>query len=655
MIVAYYAAQIVDFLRASDEQVLGALAQHHQHVLEHQQRNAWIEQIRYLRQVLTVVPEGFLFLEFSIPRVGKRADAVVIHGAAVYVLEFKVGSKGFDRTGLDQVHDYALDLKNFHAGSHDRGIVPVLIATKAETPTYEMIWAADGVATPVLIGWTGLATVFHHSLPQTVAQTPLQAAEWAASGYRPTPTIIEAAEALYRQHAVIEITRSDAGAKNLKETASCIAKIIEASKKENKKSICFVTGVPGAGKTLAGLNIAALRKQGHQDEHAVFLSGNGALVDVLREALIRDHVQRENCKKKDAERSVRQFIQNIHHFRDHYVDTAEVPFEKVVVFDEAQRAWDRDQASKFMQAKRGYADFDMSEPEFLISVMDRHPEWCTVICLIGGGQEINTGEAGLSEWLSALRHRFPQWAVYASTVLADPHYTLDDPVKVLLSHDDVRKLSDLHLSVSLRSFRAEQLSAFVNVVLDGTPQAAAQIYQDLGNRYPIAITRDLTIARTWVRGKARGNERYGLLASSGALRLRPEGVHVKAAIDPANWFLNPKGDVRASYALEEVATQFDVQGLELDWAVVCWDLDVRQTADAWAVHRFSGTKWQSVADPLRRRYLLNTYRVLMTRARQGFVLFVPKGDVNDPTRPAAAYDAVYDTLRACGIPEVEGV
>lgn len=655
MIVAYYAAQTVDFLRASDEQVLGALAQHHQHALEHQQRNAWMQEIRYLRQVLAVVPDGFLFLEFSIPRVGKRADAVVIHGAAVYVLEFKVGSKSFDRYALDQVHDYALDLKNFHAGSHDRAIVPVLIATEAKTPTHDMVWAADGVATPVLIGRDGLAAVFDQSLPQTVTQVPLLAAEWATSGYRPTPTIIEAAEALYRQHAVVEIARSDAGAKNLQETAHCIAQVIEASKRDSKKSICFVTGVPGAGKTLAGLNIATLRKQGHQDEHAVFLSGNGALVDVLREALTRDQVSRENCKKTDAERPVRQFIQNIHHFRDLYVDTVEIPFEKVVVFDEAQRAWNRDQASKFMQTKRGHADFNMSEPEFLISVMDRHPEWCTVICLIGGGQEINTGEAGLSEWLSALRHRFPHWAVYASTVLADPHYALDDPAKALLSHDDVQKLSDLHLSVSLRSFRAEQLSAFVSEVLDGTPQAAAQIYHDLGNRYPIAITRDLAVARTWVRSKARGSERYGMLASSGALRLRPEGVHVKAAIDPANWFLNPKGDVRASCALEEVATQFDVQGLELDWAVVCWDLDVRRTADAWAVHRFSGTKWQAVADPLRRRYLLNTYRVLMTRARQGFVLFVPKGDPDDPSRPPAAYDALYATLRACGIPDVVGV
>lgn len=655
MKVAYYAAPIADFLRASTEQVLGALAQYHHHALEHEQRNAWIEEIHYLQKALPVIPDGFLFLEFSIPRVGKRADAVVVLGATVYVLEFKVGSQHFDRQALDQVHDYALDLKNFHAGSHHCAVVPVLIATKAETPVNVLSWAADGVAAPTQIGRDGLATIFDPPLPRGVAQVPLLAEGWANSGYRPTPTIIEAAEALYRNHEVKEITRSDSGAKNLQETAQCISQIIEVSKKNKSKSICFVTGVPGAGKTLAGLNVAALRKQRHQDEHAVFLSGNGALVDVLREALTRDQVEREKCKKKEAERSVRQFIQNIHHFRDEYVRSLQAPFEKVVVFDEAQRAWDRDQASKFMQTKRGHIDFDMSEPEFLINVMDRHPEWCTVICLIGGGQEINTGEAGLSEWLLALRDRFPHWDVYASTVLTDVHYALDDAAKALLNHDDVQKLPDLHLSVSLRSFRAEQLSAFVSEVLEGTPQAAAQIYQSLRSRYPIAVTRDLSAAREWVRAAARGSERYGLLASSGALRLRPDGVHVKAAIDPAHWFLNPKGDVRASYALEDAGTQFDVQGLELDWAVVCWDLDVRRTAGAWAFHRFSGTAWQIVADPLRRRYLLNTYRVLMTRARQGFVLFVPKGDEKDPTRPPAAYDALYETFRACGIPDVEGV
>ena len=424
---------------------------------------------------------------------------------------------------------------------------------------------------------------------------------------------------------------------------------VEASKRGVRKSICFITGVPGAGKTLAGLNIAAKRAERHEDEHAVFLSGNGPLVDVLREALARDQVAREGIRKSDASRAVRRFVQNIHHFRDHYLDSSEVPFEKVVVFDEAQRAWTVEQAAKFMQNRRGHVDFDMSEPEFLISVMDRHPDWCTVVCLIGGGQEINTGEAGLIEWLSALQKSFPTWEVHASSLLEDRHYTVDANAADMLAAPRIQKHSDLHLSVSMRSFRAEQLSAFVSQVLDGDADSAKQTLKQLKGRYPIVATRSLEDAKTWLQTRARGSERYGLVASSGAYRLRPEGIHVKAKIDPPNWFLNDRSDVRSSYYLEEVATQFDIQGLELDWAGVCWDADLRWVDSGWQFHNFKGTRWQQVRDETKRLYLLNAYRVLLTRARQGMVVFVPTGENRDPTRPAKYYDGTLKFLEECGL------
>ncbi|NOC91926.1 DUF2075 domain-containing protein [Ruegeria sp. HKCCD6604] len=649
---SYFFSSVADFLYASDDAILGELTRAHHHALEHQQRDAWIKQITILKDQLKADRTGYIFLEFSIPRMGKRADVVLVRNGMVFVIEFKVGSATFDRYATDQVHDYALDLKNFHLGSHTLAIVPILVATRAQATPTETRWADDLVAAPVLVGGMGLGAALTLEGPQGAPADEVDVSSWRASGYRPTPTIIEAAEALYRDHSVDEISRSDAGAINLKATSDRIAEIIESSKRANRKSICFVTGVPGAGKTLAGLNIASKRAQRHEDEHAVFLSGNGPLVDVLREALARDQVTRDGIKKSDALRSVRQFIQNIHHFRDHYVGSDEVPFEKVVVFDEAQRAWTSDQASKFMQTKRGQTDFDMSEPEFLISVMDRRQDWCTIVCLIGGGQEINTGEAGLSEWLTALKTRFSNWDVHASDLLSDRHYTADRTAIEMLSAPHIQKHHDLHLSVSMRSFRAEQLSAFVSYILDGNADGARATLDQLRDRYPVAITRDLNLARNWLRNHARGTERYGLVASSGALRLRPEGIHVKSSIDPASWFLNEKTDVRSSYYLEEVATQFDVQGLELDWAGVCWDADLRRVEDEWQFHAFKGTKWQNVRDQTKRSYLLNAYRVLLTRARQGFVIFVPYGELTDLTRPPAFYDETYAYLLQCGIPEI---
>ncbi len=650
---AYYEASFQDFCAESASAILGKLAAHHQHDLEHPQRNAWITQVEYLQTELAHFPDGHIFFEFVIPRMGKRADCLVLLNGAVFVVEFKVGSSNFDRHAIEQVIDYALDLKNFHEGSHDATIIPVLIATNAPEQDLKITLEQDYVAAPIHIGKSGLGDLFSQA-SEIPRRKSVKVAPWRNTGYRPTPTIIEAAQALYKSHNVNEISRSDAGAKNLQATSNLIADVIEQSKKDGKKSICFVTGVPGAGKTLAGLNIAASRADRHENENAVFLSGNGPLVTVMREALARDKVEQgklsgEKISKKDAEREVSLFVQNIHHFRDHYLNDTDEPFEHVVVFDEAQRAWTTEQASKFMKAKRGLDDFNQSEPEFLIGVMDRHTHWCTIICLIGGGQEINTGEAGLGEWLRALETRFPEWEVHASTLLEDPHYPVSHNAVELLSSPKVAQHEDLHLSVSMRSFRAESLSSFVSTVLDGDASAAASIMQNLTNCYPIFLTRDLATARKWLHSKARGSERTGLVASSGAHRLRPEGIHIKSAIDPKSWFLNDSEDVRSSYYLEDVATEFDIQGLELDWVGMCWGADLRFTPDSWSFNAFKGSKWQSVRKPTRQLYLINAYRVLLTRARQGMVIFVPHGDALDKTRPPEYYDATYRYLRSCGI------
>jgi hypothetical protein len=645
---AYYHAPIALFCADDEDRILGILAGHHHHDLDIQQRFAWVQQIAILRTALSGLA-GEVLLECLIPRMGKRADAVILVGDNVLVLEFKVNAREHGRDALLQVEDYALDLKNFHAGSHNAHVVPISVATHARAVPFQVpLFADDHVALPLRANGWDLGDMIR-LLARQHSFAPLDHAAWCAAGYQPTPTIVEAAQTLYRTHSVEDISRSDAGAKNLQETSASVSTVIDAARAHGDKAICFITGVPGSGKTLAGLNIATRRSEEHRDEHAVFLSGNGPLVDVLREALARDKHERERVSKATAHREVRSFIQNIHHFRDHYVGTADIPVEKVVIFDEAQRAWTRQQASAFMQRKRGQATFDMSEPEFLIGAMDRHQDWCVIVCLVGGGQEINTGEAGISEWIRALEDRFPHWRVHVSPRIALPEYGADLPVQRFLASTRVQPDEHLHLAVSLRSFRAEALSDFIGHIVDNDPDAAGATYDRIRAAYPIYLTRDLPQARAWLRRTARGSERFGLIASSGAQRLRPIGIHIKAPIDPPNWFLNPPSDVRSAYYLEEVASEFDVQGLELDWAGVIWDGDFHHDGTAWVHQAFKGSKWQSVNDATRRLYLKNAYRVILTRARQGIVITVPEGDPADPTRHDRFYDGTFAFLRRCGL------
>jgi len=649
---AYYTANRDKFYSDTADQILGELARRHNFTLEMTQKGAWLHQIEIMRDILKNIADFTVFFEFSIPRMGKRVDVILTIGDLIFVIEFKVGSHGFERQAIEQVEDYALDLKNFHEGSHNLSIYPVLIPTNASASSnVQLELALDQVGKPLLLCKNDAGEIIA-SIASNWSKPDFDAEVWAATGYRPTPTIIEAARSLYANHDVKDITRSDAGALNLTNTQEAISQIIENSRLMGRKSICFVTGVPGAGKTLAGLNVATQRRNSDKTEHATFLSGNGPLVDVLREALTRDQHEREGGTKKNAERKVRNFIQNIHKFRDEYAHNSHAPSDHVVIFDEAQRAWTKAQASKFMQSKRNIADFDMSEPEFLLSVMDRHCDWCTVVCLVGGGQEINVGEAGLSEWMGAIKQKFSHWNIHASDQIVQPDYDLNDEAVEFISRDYVKLEEALHLSVSMRSFRAESLSEFVSHLLNNNLTEAKIAHEKIQDNYPIYVTRRLKDARAWLRTKARGSERFGLIASSGANRLRPEGLNLSAGITPANWFLNDRDDVRSSYYLEEVASEFDIQGLELDWGGVCWDANLRHNNGQWTYYDFKGTKWQNVNDNFRRLYLKNAYRVLLTRARQGMVLFIPKGDDSDPTRPCAYYDQTFEYLKNCGLREL---
>jgi hypothetical protein len=653
-----YKAQASEFIKVAEDEVLGQLTNQHKfRQLEQQQINAWRRQIKELKSALKDFPEATLLLEFEIPRIGKRVDAILILNGSIYVLEYKVGAKTYDSSAIDQAYDYALDLKNFHKASHHLTIVPILIATDAVDVDMNLSVDDDGVAYPLLSNSDNLSSVIGE-VANLLPFNQIDSDAWIHSSYHPTPTIVEAAQALYKGHKVADISRSDAGAINLTKTCSHVSKLIDDAKANKKKVICLITGAPGAGKSLAGLNIATERMRYLENEHAVFLSGNGPLVAVLREALIQDQLaddaslpKEERIKRKGAEQNASAFIQNIHHFRDDNLASTDAPVEKVVIFDEAQRAWNKEQASSFMKRKRGQDDFSMSEPDFLLSVMNRHKDWCVVVCLIGGGQEINTGEAGISEWITALKENYRDWEIHFSDEIFKSDYALDREWLHDQGNLNIHMDPDLHLAVSLRSFRAEKLSAFVGEIISGNHEIASEIKKQLPN-YPIYLTRDLSKAKAALRGWARGSERIGLVASSNAIRLKPEGIFVKGEIDPTYWFLKNKNDIRSSHYLEDVATEFDVQGLEIDWVGVCWDANFRIENGKWVTYNFSGSKWQSVRDLERQKYIANSYRVLLTRGRQGMVVFVPEGDSADATRPPEFYDGTYKFLKDCGIEEI---
>lgn len=652
---AWYGAGIPEFLHTEPEQVIGCLLKNSGFAVLPTQRDAWLTQLTLLRQSLDGIA-GSLFLEFSIPRMGRRIDAVIIIGPVVLAVEFKVGEGTFDRAAIEQTWDYALDLKNFHEASHTVSIVPVLVATEADSQApAQLVADSDLVYRPVRIGSGGLRAVVELAV-RTITGANIDVNKWPRASYRPTPTIIEAARALYAQHSVEAIARHDAGADNLRLTSSRIDELVDQAMVERRKVICFVTGVPGAGKTLVGLNVATRhRRELHQPTHAVFLSGNGPLVAVLREALTRDEVERrkktgDKVRKGQVAESVKAFIQNVHHFRDDGLIEAGPPIEHVVIFDEAQRAWNLQQTRNFMQRKKKRPGFSQSEPEFLISYMDRHRDWAVIICLVGGGQEINTGEAGIDTWLEAIQLKFPHWHMHISSRLTDSEYAAGQVLEKVREQSNVHLDDSLHLAVSMRSFRAENVSAFVKALLDCKKEAAKDCFAKLASRYPILLTRDLGRAKEWVRQQARGSERYGLVASSKAQRLKPHAIDIRVDVDPVQWFLNNRDDTRSSFYLEDAATEFQVQGLELDWTCVTWDGDLRFDGAGWNYHDFRGSRWCNVAKPENRNYLRNAYRVLLTRARQGMVIFIPPGDSTDPTRSPECYDSTFKYLSGLGIP-----
>ena len=650
---AYYSARIREFVVEKPETLLGKLMVSDEFSTTDLQKNAWRKEIDILQDQLRSVENGDIAFEYTIPRMGHRIDVVCIIHGLIFLLEFKVGDSEYRKSTADQVMDYALDLKYFHELSADRYIIPISIPTEAPSVCNEVSFMEDKISNVLKCTKDNIGLTIN-SVLSSVQDQDLSIADWINSRYAPTPTIIEAAQAMYRNHSVKDISRNDAGAHNLTATTETINQIIDDCKRNHKKAICFVTGVPGAGKTLAGLNIANERHNFDADEHAVFLSGNGPLVDILQAALAKDRSSRMGITIAEAKKETKSFIQIIHRFRYEALTTNNPPAEKVAIFDEAQRAWNEESLTDFMKRKKGVDAFNQSEPEFLIRIMDRHQDWAVIVCLVGGGQEIYNGEAGIIDWFRALQKKFRNWHIYLSDKITDSEYVGNSLIEELLTGCSYSLRPALHLGVSLRSFRSEKLAEFVKLLLDNEPSAAAAVYSELSIHYPIILTRDLDKAKEWIRKKARGTERYGLLASSEGKRLRGIGIWVPSVINHVGWFLNEKDNVDSSYFLEVAASEFKVQGLEIDYSILAWDADLRRSGKGFDYFKFRGTRWNHVNNMQQQKYLKNAYRVLMTRARQGMIIFVPSGTdpEDDPTRDSAYYDDIYKYLRSCGIKEL---
>lgn len=652
----FYSDSVADFLAKTPQDILGAINAAAL-AAEAAQEIAWLAQINILQSELSsFAGRGTIFFEFSVPRIGKRIDVVLVLESVVFVIEFKVGEDLFRRAAIEQVWDYALDLKNFHETSHNARIAPVLVATAATSRPVRLQFSPrdDDVLNPVLVAPAQIAYALREILGIPVA-TPTDPAHWQEGRYYPTPTIIEAARALYAGHSVQEISTRGAEAKNVSETSDAVIALVHEARRRQKKVVCFVTGVPGAGKTLVGLNISAT-PLADEEGKAVYLSGNGPLVKVLQEALATDRFQslygtKQAISKSEARRAVASFIQNVHHFRDAYIEDKTPPHNHISIFDEAQRAWSRAETERFMKEKKGIGRFGMSEPEFLISCMDRH-DWAVIVCLVGGGQEINRGEAGISGWIDALVEKFPHWHVSVSPELTDSEYSAGAALQALRKRGNFAEDRALHLATSMRSFRAAGLSALIKSLLDLDSEGSKRLLQELNGRYPLVLTRSLAVAKDWIRQQARGSERFGMMVSSQAQRLKPLAIDVRVATNPVHWFLKGPDDVRSSLYLEDAATEFDVQGLELDWGCVVWDADFRYGAAGWQHHSFVGNRWIRINKEERRTYLKNAYRVLLTRARQGMVIVVPEGAgvEEDATRARGYYDSTYQYLRSLGLP-----
>lgn len=658
---ALYCAPLGAFVATDRERLLGVLT----HGLAQEGFDtttsntfSWHQEIQDLqeafRELASRAPDAeswAVLLEYVLPVVGLRIDCILLAGDIIYVIEYKGGASTTSRAALQQAQDYASNLADFHEESRKHMAIPIALGHfKTEIGKNETVPTHGAAVSPT--GLPALILEIQQACANRVA--PLDPDRWQNSRYFPVPTIIEAASAIYEDHDVKDLAFSRSGTDNLGKTQLAIINAIRDARQRQTKTLILVTGVPGAGKTLAGLNAVQTltRTLDLSTEQAGFLSGNAPLVKVLQTALKRS----AGSAARGRARSVNSRIREMHRFvRDTYADDRP-PANRLIVFDEAQRAWTAQRNLKLFGR-------DASEPEMILDIMGRHEGWAAVVALVGGGQEIHAGEAGLAAWGEALRTRL-NWEVLTSpealdggTSVAGSRLFRAAPPESLVctSHPD------LHLAISKRSFETEVTAAWVNAFLRSDNHLAASLAT---KGLPIFVTRDIARARRWLRQGAVGRKRAGLVASSGAVRLRAEGVEAPSfdfmrGVDYVRWFLEPAGDYRSSNQLEVAMSEFEMQGLELDLVGLIWGGDLVYRSGRLMARRLRGLKWEQAppttldsADDLSSR-IMNKYRVLLTRFRKGMVIVVPRGSSEDQTRSEEDFNGIYNYLLACGVPQIE--
>ncbi len=660
---SFYRSNVSEFLAISDGEILARLSTEYArrgYTSQYtDQTLTWERDIRHLRQVLAYCMEkdshagnwGVL-LEFSIPRKEMRIDAVLLIHDEIVILEAKSGADFFQ--ARRQIQEYALLLHYFHKSSADRRIVPVIVSPEAGEPDldalnqYELFpqLATYWIGKVIHTAWATLPIVLDAVAKRNTNQIKIM--EWDESPYYPVPSIIEAAIALKSGLSIREIAHCEASEHEIGTVRHAIQCYVNQARSEGQHTICFLTGVPGSGKTLVGLSLAHSHENQANAIH--FMSGNGPLVKVLQH-LFTQESRKQGSNAINARIEARTLIENIHVFARNYMDDdRREPSNHAIIFDEAQRAWNRAQNKKKFNR-------DYSEPEMLLSIMERHQNWAAVIALVGGGQEINDGEAGLEEWGRAIAQSSKQWTIYASPEVLEGgpstagHRLFDGATRQL----EVRTNPELHLRTSNRSLRAERLATWVNHVLEGNANEAAGLR--IADRFPIFLSRDLNQTRAKLREQGIGPVRYGLVGSSAAARLRSEGLEPNSTFHAGypweQWYLASESDLRSSFQCEVFATEFEIQGLELDWIGLCWGGDlVWAESRGWQLRKLlSGPndRWISIKKEDKRIFRKNAYRVLLTRARQGMIIFVPKGNAQDTTNNPNEFQSTADFLQSCGV------
>lgn len=650
---SFYSATVPRFLSAASDQIIGQLTS--RHVVFHgsaqaEQIRAWEAEIDILRRAFSsldgATSNWSILLETPLFRLGKRLDAVVLAPGVVVVIEFKVGARSFLPSHCAQLERYALSLKDFHEASQSRQIVPILCAQHAPAVS-QAITVTDGVASLILANSETLIAGLRAVQVLTDPATPaLDGAGFDFSAYRPTPTIVEAAQALYAGHAISDIGRGDAADEELQRAADTLRTIASEAEANRKKVVCFVTGAPGAGKTLLGLDLALKGRSGVLP--AALLSGNRPLVHVLTEALAADCASRSSKSKSEAKYEADGAIQNLLGYLKEHTDGGNPP-EHVIVFDEAQRAWNAEIGQELMGRRE-------SEPSLFLEILDRL-SWSCLVCLVGPGQEINRGEGGLPLWASAIAEAVrngANWEVIAAPpaidggemVAGDGLGSVVDFMAVPLRRD-----SSLHLANAIRSYRNPMHGLWVAALLESDLEKARGLATRM-SAPPAFLTRNLGAARSWLRDRRKGGRSVGLLCSSGAVRLVGEGIPPAPRSNElgpiGHWFLKPYSDFRSGGALETPMSEFGCQGLEVDYAGVCWGGDLVWQGAIWLPRMMRAPRWQIVREVEKRRFRLNGYRVLLTRARAGTVIFVPRGNEDDDTRSPADYERTAGALIDAG-------